>query len=162
MARSRIQRWTLKLVGYNYDVQYRAGPQNGKADAMSMQVTVPEEGTAWEIVLSLRRLHGRIAGDRTTDWVAHRKGCMFRYRPKVDLIRMVDRGVQSRWKEMKALWQRRNGLTSHDGCLMWRHRVVIPPKAREKLLRVLHEDHPRICKAKHGQRVCGGPTSLLI
>ena len=35
VASSRVQRWGLKLAAYTYHLRYRAGSQNGNADALS-------------------------------------------------------------------------------------------------------------------------------
>ena len=46
--------------------------------------------------------------------------------------------------QFKSYWQRRHELSVHDGCVMWSHRVIIPSKARPRMLEVLHEGHPGI------------------
>ena len=59
MASSRVQRWGLKLAAYTYHIQYRAGSQNGNADALShlpIQVKEPEEEVTSEVALVMEQL----------------------------------------------------------------------------------------------------------
>ena len=51
-------------------------------------------------------------------------------------------------EDFKAYWHRQTKLTVHDGCVMWGHRVVIPPRTRAKVLDTLHEGHTGILKRR--------------
>ena len=44
-------------------------------------------------------------------------------------------------KELKPFCRRCTELTVNNGCLLWRHRVVIPIKLKESLLLELHSNH---------------------
>ena len=52
MASGRVQRWSLTLLGYEYELVYRPGSQNGNADSLSrlplpeMPQTAPDRGDA--------------------------------------------------------------------------------------------------------------------
>ena len=39
-------------------------------------------------------------------------------------------------------------VKSHDGCLLWRTRVVVPPPGHNKIANELHEGHPGINRMK--------------
>ena len=39
-------------------------------------------------------------------------------------------------------------LTITEGCIMFRHRVFIPPSLRKQVLNVLHENHPGVVSMK--------------
>ena len=59
MVSSRVQRWGLTLAAYTYHLRYRAGSQNGNADALSrlpLQVKEPEEEAPVEVVLVMEQL----------------------------------------------------------------------------------------------------------
>ncbi|XP_029141787.1 uncharacterized protein K02A2.6-like, partial [Protobothrops mucrosquamatus] len=45
-------------------------------------------------------------------------------------------------------WQRRNALSTFNGCLLWGSRVVIPASLRSRILSSLHEGHPGIVRMK--------------
>jgi len=44
---------------------------------------------------------------------------------------------------------RQTELSTHDGCLMWGNRVVVPPPGRSKLMEQLHDCHPGISRMKN-------------
>lgn len=43
---------------------------------------------------------------------------------------------------------RKGELSIQDGCLLWGNRVVVPPKAKERVVEELHETHPGISRMK--------------
>ena len=50
-------------------------------------------------------------------------------------------------KELVPYW-RRDKLSLQDGCLLWRNRIIISPRARDKVMAELHEAHPGISRTK--------------
>ena len=50
--------------------------------------------------------------------------------------------------EIKHYWNRREGLSLEDGCVLWGGRVVIPLKQKGHLLDKLHECPPGMCRMK--------------
>ena len=40
--------------------------------------------------------------------------------------------------------RRKDELSVEGGCVLWRHRVVVPEKGRKRALQMLHEGHPGI------------------
>ena len=62
MASCRIQRWGLKLAGYNYTLRHRPGAEHSNADAMSrlpLDETVPPEDVPGEMILLMETLERR-------------------------------------------------------------------------------------------------------
>ena len=55
--------------------------------------------------------------------------------------------VQNGWPdqvqddELKPYFHRRTKLSSHDGCILWGHRVVIQPQGKTTILHELHGGH---------------------
>ena len=49
---------------------------------------------------------------------------------------------------LKPFYQRRDQLSTDQGCLLWGTRVVIPDSLRSRLLKELHCTHPGIVKMK--------------
>nr|XP_050028523.1 uncharacterized protein LOC126524233 [Dermacentor andersoni] len=50
--------------------------------------------------------------------------------------------------ELKPYFGRRSELTIHEGCLMHRMRVVVPPKLQQPVLEEIHQGHPGIVRSK--------------
>ena len=51
-------------------------------------------------------------------------------------------------QEFQPYTRRRYELTIEDGCLLWGNRVVVPPKGRSQIVKILHEAHPGIARMK--------------
>ena len=51
-------------------------------------------------------------------------------------------------EQLKSLYQRKEQLSTDQGCLLWGMRVVVPAKLQPRLLRELHFTHPGIVKVK--------------
>ena len=55
--------------------------------------------------------------------------------------------IQNGWpdqvhdEELKPYWHHRTEISSHDGYVLWRYRVVIPPQGRTTVLQELHGGH---------------------
>ena len=70
MAAARIQRWTLILAGYEYEILHKEGMKNGKADCLSRLplkecVDVPLPG---ETILLIENLNGTPVHDEIKEW----------------------------------------------------------------------------------------------
>ena len=51
--------------------------------------------------------------------------------------------------ELKSFFHCCNELSVKDNCIMWGHRVIIPPQGRQQLLDELHVAHPGIERMKN-------------
>ena len=147
MASSRMQRWALTLLGYEYDLLYRPGEQNANADALSrlplpdLPETTPVPG---DIVHLLETINASpVDAAKVKLWTT-----------RDPVLSQVLQFVLYGWplsveeEALKPYFVRREELSVHAGCLLWGSRVVIPPQGREEVLNVLHESHPGIVRMK--------------
>jgi hypothetical protein len=51
-------------------------------------------------------------------------------------------------KDLQPYFQRRNELSTNEGCLLWGSQVITPPQGRTQVVEELHEAHPGIVKTK--------------
>ena len=146
MASARIQRWALVLSAYNYDIVFKPGSQNANADVLSRlpladspsRVPLPEE-----TVLLLEALQlSPITAAQIKTWTDHD--------PVLSQVRdLVLKGWTTTTNpELSPYQRRRDELSTHDGCLLWGNRVIVPPPGRAKVMADLHEGHPEICRMK--------------
>ena len=147
MASSRMQRWALTLLAYEYELIYRPGEQNGNADALSrLPLPVVPETTPipGDIVHFLETIN--------TSPVDATKVKLWTTRDPVlsQDLQFVLPGWPMAVDEdaPKPYFARKEELSVHAGCLLWGSRVVIPPKGREVVLNILHESHPGIVRMK--------------
>ena len=69
------------------------------------------------------------------------------------ILSRMRRNVLSGWvdsdePELQWCLSRAAELSFQDGCVLWGSRVVVPEKAREAVISLLHEAHPRISRMK--------------
>ena len=146
LASARMQRWGLKLSNYQYTLQHQPGSCNQHADALSRLPIFDKVSSASvteETVLSFATLNN-------TPVTAHK---IAKWTSRDPVLSTVYRYVMQGWPstvsaEMNAYYHRRNELSTHQGCLLWGSRVIIPTPGREPLLNELHEGHPGIVKMK--------------
>ena len=148
MASGRIQRWALILGGYDYAIQYKEGKNMANADALSrLPLKTPEMEVPRppELVHLVEYLDSTpLTSSKIRVWTVHDP-----------ILSKVMKWVQEGWpararteSDLQPYFQRRDELSTEGGCLLWGSRVVIPPRGRERALKLLHEAHPRIARMK--------------
>ena len=146
MASARVQRWALTLSAYNYTVQYVPGKDNANADVFSrlpLSVQPKEVPMPQELVYLLEGLEiSPVTVDQIRTWT-----------DRDPVLAKVRRFVQQGWprtvdSELQPYHSRQLELSIQDNCLLWGSRIIVPKQGREKLLALLHEGHPGICKMK--------------
>ena len=149
LASGRIQRWALILSAYSYTIQYKPGKENSNADALS-RLPAPgskkEPPKPAEIVHLMEYLDSSpVSSAQIRTWT-----------DQDPLMSKVKRWILSGWpdhtpseeEELKPFSRRRYELSVEDGCVLWGSRVVVPPKGKARVLKMLHEAHPGISRIK--------------
>ena len=148
MASGRIQRWALILGGYDYAIQYKEGKNMANADALSrLPLKTPETEVPRppELVHPVEYLDSTpLTSSKIRVWTVHDP-----------ILSKVMKWVQEGWparaqteSDLQPYFQRRDELSTEGGFLLWGSRVVIPPRGRERALKLLHEAHPGIVRMK--------------
>ena len=149
LASGRIQRWALILSAYSYSIQYKKGEEHSNADALS-RLPVPsmpkEPPKVPEIIHLMEYLNSSpVSCVQIRGWTEHDPS-----------LAKVKRWILSGWpshlsseeEELKPYMRRRYELSVEDGCVLWGSRVIVPPKGRKVVLKMLHEAHPGINRMK--------------
>jgi len=145
-ASSRIQRWAWTLAAYEYVVVCRKTDQHANADAMSrlpLPYTPDETSVPAELVLMVEGLQDApITATQIARWTR-----------RDPLMARVTRCILEGWpnhcdEDLRPYWTRKLELSTHDGCILWGGRVVVPPPGRESLLIELHGGHPGVSRMK--------------
>lgn len=151
MASSRMQRWALTLLAYEYELLYRPGEQNGNADALN-RLPLPDAPETTPIPGDIIHLLETI----NTSPVDAAKVKLWTARDPVlfQVLQFVLHGWPLTVEEeaLKPYFARREDLSVHAGCLLWGSRVVITSQGREDVLNVLHESHLGIVRMKSPAR----------
>ena len=144
---ARLQRYTLFLAGYDYQIEYKNTKVHSNADGLS-RLPLKTEERAEEVVDPVNVFN------------------MMQFEPlpiTVDNVRretqrdpvlsqvheMVTKGwLSSHVPVLDPFYARRDEITVHSGCLMWGIRVIVPPKLRPQVLEELHQGHLGVVKMK--------------
>ena len=155
VAAARLQRWTLILSMYQYNIEYLRGIQNVTADALSR---LPGPDTSDQAVHVLEDVQvGCSAVDDELPVTATQVASATSRDPVLSVV--LGWARTGAWparvedSRLKPYLQRRDQLTVIDGCLQLGEKVIIPSRYRAQLLRELHEGHVGIYKMKSLARV---------
>ena len=145
MAAARMQCWGIFLSAYQYDVEYKRSKEHSNADGLSrlpLGEDTEEEDTAQlfhvSFVDALPITAEEIAVETSKDKQLSRVYCY----------------VMEGWpgKELpdalKPFYNKREELSTDQGCLLWGMRVIIPTSLQRRVLNELHFTHPGIIKMK--------------
>ena len=118
MASSRIQRWTLLLAAYYYELVYREGQNHSNPDGRSrlpLPDAIARVPTPGVTILLMDRFETLLVGaDHIADWTA-----------SDPVLQQVLRRVHHGWddkcpdKSLEPYYFRKDELTTHNGCILW-------------------------------------------
>ena len=146
-ASARLQRYSLFLSGYEYDIEFRGTAKHANADYLSR---LPLKKT--EIDASLEMVNAFHIAQMEAIPVSNK---LVQQETRTDrVLGLVTNFIQDGWHtahkdgELAPYYSRRNELSVHQGCLMWGVRVIIPKKLQKQVLGQIHEGHLGVVKMK--------------
>ncbi|XP_037028712.1 uncharacterized protein K02A2.6-like [Bradysia coprophila] len=153
---SRLQRWAISLMSYDFVVEHKNTENFGHADALSRLIANHQSPLEPIIISSIRILEdsiNRILVDAirvlpvTAEMIAHAT-------KNDELLASVSTYLKSTWPShidndvLKIFYNRRESLCELDDCLLFNDRVVIPLSLQNEILQQLHVAHPGIVRMK--------------
>lgn len=145
MAAERLQRWAVKLSGFNYEVECCKSEQN-PADFLSRY---PAESTSANQVDKEQVAY--VFSTSCLPVTSAQVSTATRNDPILAevMIRLQEGSLDKATSdEMRAFVTKSKELSVMSGVLMWGLRIVVPMKLRHKMLEELHEGHLGISKMK--------------
>ncbi|XP_031347132.1 uncharacterized protein K02A2.6-like isoform X2 [Photinus pyralis] len=141
LSAARLQRWALILQAYQYEIKYRKGQDMANADAMSR---LPLEESTEEKAYSFSDYY--VLPLTALEIVE----CTKQDQTLSKVIEYTQKGWPNKINEsnLKPYYIRRSELTVENNCLLWGNRVVIPFQLRDSVLKLLHDKHIGIVRAK--------------
>ena len=146
VAAARMQRWAIFLSAYAYEIEYKGTKLHANADSLS-RLPVPgeeDQDTAATAMFKISFIEELpitaidIAAETKKDGVLSQ---VYQFVLEGWPLRGVD-------DSLKPFYQRKDQLTTDQGCLLWGTRVIIPPSLQARLLQELHYTHPGMIKMK--------------
>ena len=143
LAAARLQRWTLLLAAYSYEIEFRPTGEHANADSLSwlpLECRVSPE-TGCEFMVG--QIHALPVTAAQVVKATHQD----------PVLSKVHYWVRQGWptnvsEEYRSFWNRRLELSTEGQCLLWGNRVIIPLKLRARVLEELHKDHPGMTRMK--------------
>ncbi len=143
LAAARLQRWSLILSAYQYNLEYTSGVSNKEADLLSrlpipVNVVDPNE--------KIYAIDHREQLPVTAQDIAKEL-------QRDSILRQVYEYTLRGWKpnvstQLLPYARRADELTIEDGYLLWGNRVIIPTKLQGTVLQEIHEGHIGLCRMK--------------
>ena len=147
MTAARLQRYALLLAGYQYDIVYRKTSDHGNADGLSRLLINSPASEADADGDAVDTFH--VSQFDPLPVTAEQVRRETRRDPTLAAVyQAVQTGDFSACTDHQPYYHRRSELTSHQGCLLWGARVIIPPSLQRNVLDELHSSHCGIVRTK--------------
>lgn len=157
---ARLRRWALRLIGYEFDIEYVRTNEFGHADALSrliQQTRQDAQDPEFEQVIASIQIDQDLA-DITTEAMGSnsaRKQLRISTQNDATLSNLIKR-TQTGWtqddlknEQLAPYYRIAESITLIDGILLYGKRVIIPNKLRKAVLNRLHRGHPGIRRMKN-------------
>lgn len=144
VAAARLQRWSILLSMYDYQIEHRPAKKMCHVDALSR---LPLEQEVDDIdAYSIKMFHSH------EEQIINQK-LVAKETFKDKLLSQIYKFVHKKWpnkvnKEYEEYNKRKNYLSTEEECLYYGNNLVIPTQLRKNVLGVLHENHNGIVKMK--------------
>ncbi|XP_046810608.1 uncharacterized protein K02A2.6-like [Lucilia cuprina] len=148
---SRLQRWALTMMTYNFDIEYVKTDDFGNVDMLSrlLPSMQPEDE---DFVIACATLEYNIKSilKDNLQSIPLTHQMVLQATEKDATIQAVLHHIQSSWprkskdlssNDLLPFFNRRSSLSVVDGCLLFGERIVIPQVFRNRVLRILHKGH---------------------
>ena len=154
---NRLQRWAIALMGYSYQIRYKATRHHGNADGLSRLPVGDDNSFVDNESIQVNRIQTQIVEDSPID---SRK-----VQTAVDadeLLRLVKKFILSQWPnsmsrknnpELFPYYSIRESLSVAHGCILKDTQVIIPTSLRYRVLQMIHRGHLGVVKMKQLARV---------
>ena len=149
MAASRMQRWAIKMMKYNYIIEYRNTKEHANADFLSRLPcsTIAESSDDPVSIFVLKQIE---ALPVTADEIRKHTSRDGNLSLVVEIV--VDGYTPENFigenAGLKPYLNRLNEMSFEQGCILWGNRVVIPAALQKRVLEELHEGHCGIVAMK--------------
>ena len=155
---SRLQRWSLKLLAYDFEIRYTSTHEFGHADILSRLINKTSKPDEDYIIASTRLENEvlQIVKDVTNNFPIHFKSIQDATAQCPVLSKVCKFVKSNNWPlsskeltgEVAQFFKHKDNLTLISNCLLFSDRVVIPSKFQKRLLNTIHESHPGMQRMK--------------
>ncbi|XP_003738321.3 uncharacterized protein K02A2.6-like [Galendromus occidentalis] len=157
---ARLRRWALRLVGYDFDIEYIRTADFGHADALSRLIQQARKDAADpemdEVIANVNAQELEILSLTSDARFFTHTGEKIREATRKDpLLQQVSQRLLQGWNKsdskdpnLRPFAQQADSLCDVEGTLLVDERVVVPSSLRTTVLKQLHQGHPGIVRMK--------------
>ena len=147
MTAMRLQRWSLKLSAYDYEIHYRRSQDHANADYLSR---APVEKAVKDIECEVNHFS-------YVNELPVMSSDIAKYTKQDPVLSKVLRYTLEGWpktveQELYPYQNRKEEISIEEGCLLWGLRVIIPVKLQDRMIDEIHAEHPGIVRMKQMAR----------
>ena len=142
---SRIQRWAIFLMGYQFTIRYKRTHQHANADALSRLPVGPDATFNDDSSLQVHSVCEQLLETSLVDASQIAKAT-----DTDDTMKLVKRFVLTQWPahasslprpDLLPFFHNRQAISETNGCLVKDAQVIVPPSLQDQVLRLLHRSH---------------------
>ena len=142
---SRIQRWAIFLMGYQFTIRYKRTHQHANADALSRLPVGPDASFNDECSLQVHSVCEQLLETSLVDASQIAKAT-----DTDETMKLVKHFVITRWptnasslprSDLLPYFHNRQAISETNGCLVKDAQVIVPPSLQDQVLRLLHRSH---------------------
>ena len=152
LAAARLQRWSLLLSSYQYEIEFKPSAEVASADALSrLPMQYRKDASVEDKIFQVSAIQLRKHPVSVLE--------IARQTARNPVLAKALAMTQNGWPvhfcttpELKPFFLRKDELSVEQGCLMWGLRTIIPPSLQEQILSELHKAHPGVARMKAAAR----------
>lgn len=158
---SRLQRYALNMLGYEFDIKYVNTESFGYADIVSRLIASQPRAQEETVIATVSADNGEIDDHCYEVKLARELPVKFEDLQQATgqcaTLKTVTEYIMKGWPnhkrqirsdEVTKYFDQRHSLSIRENCIFFGERIVIPKAYRQQILQELHEGHPGILRTK--------------
>lgn len=142
---SRIQRWAIFLMGYQFTIRYKRSHQHANADALSRLPVGPDAAFHDDSSFQVHSVCEQVLANSLVDATQ-----IARETEADATMKLIKHFVLTHWPssasalpqpDILPYFHNRHAISESNGCLVKDARVIVPPSLQQNVLRLLHQSH---------------------
>ena len=148
LAAARLQRWSLLLSAYHYEIEFKSSTDVATADALSRLPLPYQRDSSMEekiFYVADQKLNSHPVSAVSIARETSRNPTM------AQALLLTQNGWPAKIStnpQLEPYFHRKYELTVEQGCLMWGLRTIVPPTLQQAILTELHRAHPGVARMK--------------
>ncbi|XP_055701804.1 uncharacterized protein K02A2.6-like [Phlebotomus papatasi] len=156
---NRLQRWSLILQSYDFEIKFISTDSFGHADVLSRLISASRPPLEEVVIaeIQLEETQDRLIVEEASSRLPVNFNMIKRATQSSESLQDVVNYIKGGWptslksirsKEVAKYFKIRNALSLIHDCVFYRERIVVPEQFRKKIITQLHDAHPGMSRMK--------------